>query len=69
MSYDPQDFKVEWRDIGAGCLLYAVALLGLLVLGSAKPAAREDGTQAAYGIERSASAYCSRQACPPEHGS
>ncbi len=34
MSYDPHDFIIEWRDIGAGCLLFAMALIGLTALGA-----------------------------------
>lgn len=34
MSYDPHDFIIEWRDIGAGCLLFAMALIGLSALGA-----------------------------------
>lgn len=33
MSYNPEDHIVEWRDVGAGCSLAVVALLGLFALG------------------------------------
>ena len=68
MSYDPHDFIIEWRDIGAGCLLFAMALIGLTALG-----APPEGNYNAPSAHRTASAPyvpCSERppfSCAPTH--
>jgi hypothetical protein len=66
MSYDPHEFRVEWRDVAAGWLLSVVAVLGLIALGSGDPASSKDRVQPGYSVETSLSADCDRQACAPE---
>jgi hypothetical protein len=68
MSYDPHDFIIEWRDIGAGCLLFAMALVGLSALG----APREEDYDAPFAHQTASAPYvpCSEQppfSCTPPH--
>lgn len=64
MSYDPQDHIVEWRDVGAACLLCAIAFGGLLLLGGARPIVGDDEAWSAT-VEESVpvAAPCQAPAC------
>ena len=64
MSYDPEDFRVGWRDIGAGYLLSVIVFLGLLALGIGGSAG-SSGTHPANTIANTSSATCTEQACEP----
>ncbi len=63
MSYDPHDFIIEWRDIGAGCLLFGMALIGLTALGSGAPPEGEYDAPSAHQTASAPYVPCSGQ--PP----
>lgn len=63
MSYDPQDHIVEWRDIGAACLLCAIAFVSLLLFGGAPPIIGDDTAWRAGRAESPQAAHCQAPAC------
>lgn len=54
MSYDPEKFSVGWRDIGAGYLLGAAALVGLSLFSLTTGTADEDALSSAITVQRMA---------------
>lgn len=51
MSYDPNDFTVEWRDIGGGCFLAVVLFLGSLAVGNSGASLKDDVAPQTYGAQ------------------